>query len=81
MVLDVVSARPQAGIRSVAGRQAQLDATGGRTGKTAEGSTCDHVFIQRVRDGRTSDSTGHATRRGVLQAPGQRKDEKREKEK
>jgi len=83
MVLEDASARPKAvrQARSVAGRQAQLDATGGRTGKTAKCRASDHVFIQSVRNGSTGDSTGHAARRGVLQATGQRKNEKGKKEK
>src|SRR5690606_2265152 len=78
------SARPEARISSVArtaGRQAQLDAAGGRTGQRAERGPGDHVFVQRIGDQRTGGRTGDAARGRVLHAGRQRKGEKGEGDK
>jgi len=73
-------ARATAGVSSVAGRQAQIDAACGCTRKAADDRTGDGAVVSRVGNERTCRSSGEAARSGVLQAAGKGQGEKADDE-
>jgi len=70
-----------AAIRSVAGRQAQIDAAGCSARKATDNRAGDRVVVGKVGNGGTSGSASKPTRGGVLHAASQRQGEKSDKDK